>query len=144
MPYEMLTRTEFTTLEFYMAYADVYDLMKMTEELVSGLVKHVHGSYETTYHTSKGEEIKINWEAPWRRIDMMPSLEELTGEKFPPSEELHTEATGEFLKKVLAKTGVECSPPLTNARMLDSLVGHFLEDQCVRFPWLNDKFLILG
>jgi lysyl-tRNA synthetase class 2 len=122
---------EFTTLEFYMAYADVYDLMKMTEELVSGLVKHVHGSYETTYHTSKGEEIKINWEAPWRRIDMMPSLEELTGEKFPPSEELHTEATGEFLKKVLAKTGVECSPPLTNARMLDSLVGHFLEDQCI-------------
>jgi lysyl-tRNA synthetase class II len=34
---------EFTLCEFYMAYADVYDIMDMTEELVSGLVKHVTG-----------------------------------------------------------------------------------------------------
>jgi lysyl-tRNA synthetase class 2 len=122
---------EFTTLEFYMAYADVYDLMDMTEELVSGLVKHIHGSYKTTYHTMKGETFEVNWEAPWRRIDMIPTLEELIGEKFPPAVELHTEETGEFLKKVLKKTGVECNPPLTNARMLDALVGEYLEEQCV-------------
>lgn len=114
-----------------MAYADMYDLMGMAEELVSGMVKHVHGSYKTLYHTAKGEEVEINWEAPWRRIDMIPTLEECTGEKFPPSTELHTAETGEFFKKVLEKTGVECNPPLTNARMLDALVGHFLEDQCV-------------
>lgn len=114
-----------------MAYADMYDLMDMTEELVSGLVKHIHGSYQTVYHNVKGEAVTVNWEAPWRRIDMIPSLEELTGEKFPPAEELHTAETGEFLKKVLAKTGVECSPPLTNARMLDALTGDFLEEQCV-------------
>ena len=122
---------EFTTLEFYMAYADMHDLMGMAEELVPGLVKHIHGSYKTTYHTAKGEEISINWEAPWRRIDMIPALEERTGEKFPHADELHTEETGTFLKKVLEKTGVECSPPLTNARMLDALVGEFLESQCV-------------
>lgn len=114
-----------------MAYADMYDLMDMTEELVSGLVKHIHGSYKTKYHTAKGEEIEINWEAPWPRIDMIPTLEKLTGEKFPPSTELHTAETGEFMKKVMAKTGVECTPPLTNARMLDAMVGHFLEEQCV-------------
>lgn len=114
-----------------MAYADCYDLMKIAEELVSGLVKHIHGTYKTTYHTSKGEEYTVNWEAPWPRIDMIPALEECTGEKFPPSEELHTEEAGEFLKKVLKKTGVECSPPLTNARMLDALVGDFLEEKCV-------------
>lgn len=114
-----------------MAYADMYDLMDMTEDLVSGIVKHIHGSYQTKYHNAKGEEVDVNWEAPWRRIDMIPSLEELTGEKFPPATELHTDETGDFFKKVLAKTGVECSPPLTNARMLDALVGHFLEEQCV-------------
>ncbi|OAR01162.1 hypothetical protein LLEC1_06010 [Akanthomyces lecanii] len=122
---------EFTTLEFYMAYADVYDLMKMTEELVSGLVKHVHGTYVTKYHNSKGEELEINWEGPWRRIDMIPGLEEATGEKFPTGDVLHTAETGEFLKKVLTKTGVECNPPLTNARMLDALCGEYLESQCI-------------
>lgn len=28
--------TEFTTCEFYMAYADYHDLLQMTEELISG------------------------------------------------------------------------------------------------------------
>lgn len=122
---------EFTSLEFYMAYADMYDLMNMTEELVSGLVKHIHGSYETVFHTAKGEEYKVNWAAPWRRIEMIPTLEEITGEKFPPANQLHTNETGEFLKKLLKKMNVECTPPLTNVRMLDTLVGEFLEVQCV-------------
>src|SRR5687767_5475661 len=90
-----LLSVEFTTLEFYMAYADVYDLMDMTEELVAGLVHHIHGSYKTKFHTAKGEEIEINWEAPWRRIEMIPTLEELVGEKFPPGDQLHTAETGE-------------------------------------------------
>ncbi|QGA14032.1 hypothetical protein EYB26_001684 [Talaromyces marneffei] len=122
---------EFTTCEFYWAYADVYDVMNLTEELVSGLVKHVTGGYETTFHTQSGEVYNVNWQAPWRRVEMIPALEEATGEKFPPGDQLHTEETNEFLKKVLKKTGVECSPPLTNARMLDKLVGEFIEETCV-------------
>jgi hypothetical protein len=56
---------------------------------------------------------------------MIP-LEEACGEKFPPGIELHTEDTGRFLKSVLKKMKVDCSPPLTNARMLDKLVGEFI------------------
>ncbi|KAL5339421.1 hypothetical protein BJX70DRAFT_363590 [Aspergillus crustosus] len=122
---------EFTTCEFYWAYADVYDVMNLTEELVSGLVKHITGGYETTFHTQTGEEYNVNWKAPWRRVEMIPALEEATGEKFPPGDQLHTAETGEFLKKVLKKTGVDCTPPLTNARMLDKLVGEFIEETCV-------------
>ncbi|RAL16384.1 lysine--tRNA ligase KRS1 [Aspergillus homomorphus CBS 101889] len=122
---------EFTTCEFYWAYADVYDVMTLTEELVSGLVKHVTGGYETTFHTQSGEVYNVNWKAPWRRVEMIPALEEATGEKFPPGDQLHTAETNEFLKRVLKKTGVECSPPMTNARMLDKLVGEFIEETCV-------------
>ncbi|KAK2782776.1 lysyl-tRNA synthetase [Onygenales sp. PD_12] len=122
---------EFTTCEFYWAYADVYDIMNVTEELVSGLVKHITGSYETTFHTQTGEEYKVNWQAPWKRIEMIPALEEATGEKFPPGDQLHTAETNAFLKKVLKKVNVECSPPETNARMLDKLVGEFIEETCI-------------
>ncbi|KAF7719669.1 Lysine--tRNA ligase, cytoplasmic [Penicillium ucsense] len=122
---------EFTTCEFYWAYADYNDVMDLTEELVSGLVKHVTGGYETKFTTQSGEEYNINWKAPWRRIEMIPGLEEATGETFPPADQLHTAETGEFLKGVLKKMNVECTPPLTNARMLDTLVGEFLESTCI-------------
>ncbi|TVY24721.1 Lysine--tRNA ligase [Lachnellula hyalina] len=122
---------EFTTCEFYMAYADVYDIMDMTEELVSGLVKHVTGGSTTKFHTQHGEEYEVNWAAPWRRVEMIPALEEATGEKFPPGDQLHTQETNEFFKRVLKKMKVDCSPPLTNARMLDKLVGEFIEETCV-------------
>lgn len=122
---------EFTTCEFYMAYADVNDLMDMTEELVSGLVKHITGGYETKFTTQHGEEYNVNWKAPWRRVEMMPALEEACGEKFPPGDQLHTAETNEFLKRMLKKMKVECSPPLTNARMIDKLVGEFIEETCV-------------
>ncbi|CCU75844.1 lysyl-tRNA synthetase [Blumeria hordei DH14] len=122
---------EFTTCEFYMAYADVDDIMVITEDLVSELVLHITGGYTTKFHTQQGEEFQVNWAAPWRRIEMIPALEEATGEKFPPGDQLHTAETNEFLKQILLKTKVECSPPLTNARMLDKLVGEFIEEKCI-------------
>ena len=62
----------------------------------------------------------------------MPELEKATGEKFPPHDQLHTQETNEFLKRVLKKMNVDCPPPLTNARMIDTLVsdGRSKDDFC--------------
>ncbi|ESZ90952.1 lysyl-tRNA synthetase [Sclerotinia borealis F-4128] len=129
---------EFTTCEFYQAFADVYDVMEMTEELVSGLVKNLTGGTTTKFHTQHGEEYEVNWAAPWKRVEMIPALEEATGEKFPPGDQLHTAETNEFFKMVLKKMKVECSPPLTNARMLDKLVGEFIEETCVNPTFITE------
>jgi lysyl-tRNA synthetase class 2 len=123
--------------EFYQAYADVYDVLDTTEELVSGLVKEVTGGYETLYHTQSGEEYKVNWARPWRRVEMIPALEAACDEKFPAANELHTEETNEFLKRVLKKVNIECSEPRTNARMIDKLVGEFIEETAI-----NPTFII--
>lgn len=129
---------EFTTIEYYEAFADVNDNMRRTEELVEGLVKHVTGSLQTTFTTVTGETYNVNWAKPWKRIEMIPALEEACGEKFPPGEELHTQETNDFLKRMLKKTGVECTPPLTNARMLDKLVGEFIEEKCINPTFITD------
>lgn len=122
---------EFTTCEFYEAGADFYDLMNRTEELVAGLVKHLTGGYITKFTTQHGETYEVNWEAPWKRVEMIPELEKATGEKFPAPEELHTDESREFLKKVLKKVNVDCPAPQTTARMLDRLTGEFIEENAV-------------
>lgn len=129
---DMTHNPEFTTCEFYQAYADVYDLMDMTELMFSEMVKEITGSYKLTYHPDgpEGEAQTLDFTRPWKRVNMIEELENKFNVTFPPGEQLHTAETGEFLKKVLRDNKLDCSPPLTNARMLDKLVG-ILEDASI-------------
>ncbi|KAG4221733.1 Lysine--tRNA ligase [Phytophthora cactorum] len=118
--------------------------MKRTEELVSGMVKHLTGSYVTTFTTQHGETYTVNWEAPWRRVEMIPALEEATGEKFPPGDQLHTDETREWLKGVLKKVNVVCPEPQTTARMLDRLTGEFIEETAVNPTFITEHPKIMS
>ena len=73
----MTHNPEFTACEFYMAYADAEDLMKITEDMISGMVKAIHGDYKVKYHPD-GEDGEV-WEAdftpPFKRFYMFPELE---------------------------------------------------------------------
>ncbi|KAG5422272.1 KRS1 [Candida metapsilosis] len=129
---DMTHNPEFTTCEFYQAYADVYDLMDMTELMFSEMVKEITGDYKITYHPEgpEGEAMTLDFSRPWKRVNMIEELEKVYNVKFPTGDQLHTAETGEFLQKVLKDNNLECSPPLTNARMLDKLVGE-LEDASI-------------
>ncbi|KAI9738783.1 MAG: lysyl-tRNA synthetase [Cirrosporium novae-zelandiae] len=135
---------EFTSAEAYQAFGDMYTMIDLTEDLVSGLVKHITGSYETTYHTQEGEELHVNWKGPWKRVDIISTLEEATGEKFPPATELHTDETNAFLKRVLEKCKIECSPPQTSARIIDKLIGEFIEEKCINPTIIMNHPLIMS
>ncbi|KAJ3787624.1 lysine-tRNA ligase [Lentinula aff. detonsa] len=129
---------EFTICEFYMAYADMYDLMDITEAMVEGLVKYLtNGETKLLYHPdgNKGQEgarvLELDFQRPWKRYDMIETLEEKLGVKFPPGDTLHTDEANKFLRELCAKHKVECSEPRTNARLLDKLVGEYIEPLCV-------------
>ena len=55
---------DFTMLEFYWAYADYKDMMKLMEELISFVVKKVTGGNEITYDGKK-----ISFKTPWPRVE---------------------------------------------------------------------------
>jgi lysyl-tRNA synthetase, class II len=114
---------EFTTCEFYMAYADMYDLMDMTERMLSHMVKDITGDYKIVYHPQgpDGPAMNIDFTPPFKRVSMIDTLEEKLGVKFPPASEFHTEKTAKFLEELCEKHQVECSPPKTCARLLDKV-----------------------
>ncbi|WJX23998.1 lysine--tRNA ligase [Trifolium repens] len=129
---------EFTTCEFYMAYMDYNDVMDITEKMLSGMVHELtNGSYKVKYHADGTDKdpIEIDFTPPFRRIDMIEGLEEIAGLNIP--KDLSSDEANQYLKDACKKFEVECPPPETTARLLDKLVGHFLEETCV-----NPTFLI--
>ncbi|KAG6908471.1 lysyl-tRNA synthetase [Tephrocybe rancida] len=129
---------EFTICEFYMAYADMEDLMEITEAMVEGMVKTLTGgSTKIIYHPegNKGQEgarqLELDFQRPWKRYDMIGTLEEKLGVTFPPGDTLHTDETNKWLRELCVKHNVDCSEPRTNARLLDKLVGEYIEPLCI-------------
>ena len=134
---------EFTTVEYYMAYADYNDIMEMTEEMLSGMVLKFTGGYEIKYHPEGKDEIDkktgkkltnkpewlINFKPPFKRIEMIPELEKELKVKFP--ENLETEETRKFLDDLCVKHNIECANPRSTSRLLDKLVGEFIEPKCI-------------
>lgn len=130
---------EFTTCEFYMAYADYNDLMTVSETMLSGMVKHITGGYKVVYHPEgpEGPEWEVDFTPPFKRMDMLKELEKRLDLKLPRPETLHTSAARGVLDTICKEKGVECSNPRTTARLLDKLVGEYLEETCI-----NPTFII--
>ncbi|KAJ3298879.1 Lysine--tRNA ligase [Rhizoclosmatium sp. JEL0117] len=137
---DMTHNPEFTTCEFYMAYADMFDIMELTETLVSGMVKSITGGYKVVYHPKgpEGEALTLDFTPPFRRISMISELERLLNCKFPSGEKLGTPEGTKFLSDLCIKHKVDCSAPRTSARLLDKLVGDFIEVQCINPTFITD------
>lgn len=68
---------EFTTVEAYLAYGDLSDMMTLVEELISSLAENICGTTEIQYCGNN-----ISLKAPFKRIHMVDAIKEQTGINF--------------------------------------------------------------
>ncbi|KAI5186096.1 lysyl-tRNA synthetase, class II [Nematocida homosporus] len=139
---------EFTTCEFYMAYADYNDVLHLTEEMIVGMVESLFGSRQVKYLVEGREgkeamEVSLDFSTPFKCIDILSGL----------SAELGVEITGEILEqeegrilldRLCTERGVMCRAPRTTARLLDKLVGEYLESKCVNPTFLMNHPKIMS
>ncbi|KRY73559.1 Lysine--tRNA ligase, partial [Trichinella pseudospiralis] len=111
-----------------------------------GMVKHLFGSYLVTYHPNgpEGEAVTIDFTPPYRKISMYFELEKKLNVKLPPPKELVKEENRRFFDDLCLKHEVECPPPRTTARLLDKLVGEFIEIDCITPTFIIDHPQIMS
>ena len=117
--------------------------MKFTEELLSQMVLSIKGSYKFKYHPqddpkNPDKEYEIDFTPPFKRIPMMKGLEDALKVKMPPNSELHTEKSRAFFDKLCKDRNVECANPRSTARLIDKLVGEYLEAQAFSPTYIID------
>ena len=135
---------EFTACEFYMAYADYEDLMNMTEELITGMVMAIKGSYKVKYHPEgpEGHEVEIDFTPPWPRFSFIEEIEKRSGAKIP--RDFESDSTRAFLDQLCREKGVDCSPPRTTQRLLDKLCGFYIESQIINPAFITEQPQIMS
>eukprot|EP00008_Paramoeba_atlantica_P013653 CAMPEP_0201496926 /NCGR_PEP_ID=MMETSP0151_2-20130828/62645_1 /ASSEMBLY_ACC=CAM_ASM_000257 /TAXON_ID=200890 /ORGANISM="Paramoeba atlantica, Strain 621/1 / CCAP 1560/9" /LENGTH=429 /DNA_ID=CAMNT_0047887129 /DNA_START=496 /DNA_END=1782 /DNA_ORIENTATION=- len=140
---------EFTTCEFYSAFSDYEDLMGMTEELLCTLATQCTGSPHIQWkdETLEGEEEKketlIDFTPPYRRVHVWKELERCVG-PLPSPENLDSTESRQRLEEVITEHNIPISNPKTPARMIDKLISHFIEPNCVQPTFLYAHPLIMS
>jgi len=80
-------------------------------------------------------EVEIDFTPPFKRISMIEGLEEKMGVKLP---ELDDPEIEQKLIALLNEHQLECSPPQTVPRLLDTFVGEFLEDDIIHPTFITE------
>ena len=119
---------EFTMLEFYQAYADYNDVMIMTEEMVSGVVRHTTGSLRM----HRGG-LDLDFTPPWPRVSFLEGIQRTAGL------DLRTVSEDAMRRSLLkAHEPAETVAGLSGARLMDEVFRVFLEPTLVQPTFVID------
>ncbi len=117
---------EFTTMEFYEAYTDMYGMMELVEGLYETIAKEL---YDTTEITYQGKTIELK--APWKRMTMKEAVKHYSGFDFDAMsvEEILVEGR---------KRELEVEPGMSKGQMLPVFFDEYCEDKLIQPTFITD------
>lgn len=117
---------EFSMLEFYQAFADYQDMMRLAEEMFAEIAREATGSAVVTF---QGTE--IDFTPPYERLSFLGALAERGG--FDP-----VHASEDELRRRLQRFGVEGTEKMTRPKLLDELFKELVEQHIVAPVFIVD------
>ncbi len=124
---DMTHNPEFTMIEFYWAYHTYKDLMALTEELFSLLVKELNLGEEIEYG-----DLKIDLSTPFKKISYDNALVEIGN---IPQEIINNK---EKIISYLKDNGIEVKTALDLGHLKAELFDNFVEDKLINPTFITD------
>ena len=119
---------EFTNMEFYSAFEDYNDMMKMSEELISTVAQNTLGTTTITY-----EDKEITLAPEWKKITMIDAIKEVTGVDF------NTINTDEEAQDIAKEKGVQFEDiKNTRGHIINEFFETFVEETLIQPTFVMD------
>ena len=113
---------EFTTIEFYVAYSDMYGMMDMAEGMFETVANEVLGTTEITY---QGKQISLK--GPFKRVTMVDAIREYSGVDF------HQINTDEQAIAIAKEHGIELLEHEMNyGHVIEKFFDKYVEENLVQ------------
>lgn len=117
---------EFTLLEYYQAFADVHDMMTLTESLVCDCLQHACGTLQLPH-----AERTLDFTPPWPRVSMLDAVSEKLGESIHSLDE-------QLLGRHIARLNLHPRQGTGAGGMLDALFSELVQPELQRPTFVVD------
>ena len=118
---------EFTCMELYVSYKDIYWMMEYTEKLLEKIALDVNG----TTQVKVGDNI-IDFKAPYKRISILDAIKEKTGY------DLNGKSEEEIREVCKALKLEEVDETFGKGKMIDEIFGEFCEGTFIQPTFITD------
>lgn len=137
---------EFTTCEFYMAYADYEDLLNLSEKLLREIVSNVAGEEMKVPFVMKGRPVVLDFKTDFNRYDFFNCLESALAKTLPSPQDIFESKDDAFafLLDVCRGLNINCGKAKTAGKLLDKLFSHSVEPELVHPTFIVDYPLCLS
>ena len=123
---------EFTMLEFYCAFADVYDMMDFTEKMIKNVVSKI-----SNIDNFKNIDVKIDFSKDFSKIKFFDALKKYSNYDF-------SNIKKDELLKILSKDNVAIDKSMNLGKLLDKAFSHYVEPNLVQPTFVLDYPLVLS
>ena len=117
---------EFTMMELYVAYTDVYWMMDFVEEMLEHVAITLHGKTELQV----GDNL-INFQRPWKRYTMYESIKEFTGVDISEMDEA-------ALRLAAKEMHIHLDGTMGRGKIIDEIFGEKVEPLLIQPTFITD------